>query len=86
MGFSRKEYWGGLPFFLLQGIIPTQGLNPHLLNWRVDSLPLSHLGSARRSGNGAASDKVWGMTRSMVAKEQILGSTEVKSLGVRWVV
>ena len=88
MGFSRKEYWGGLPFFLLQGIFPAQGLNLHLLNQQVDSLPLSHLGSPRRSGNGAvlASDKVWGMTRSVVAKEQILGSTKVKNLGVRWVV
>ena len=30
---------------LLQGIFPTQGLNPHLLHWQVDSLPLSHQGS-----------------------------------------
>ena len=32
--------------FLLQGIFPTQGLNPcllHLLHWQADSLPLSHL-------------------------------------------
>ena len=34
--------------FLLQGILPTQGLNLNLLqllHWQVDSLPLSHLGS-----------------------------------------
>ena len=31
--------------FLLQGIFPTQGLNPYLLDWQADSLPLSHLGS-----------------------------------------
>ena len=31
--------------FLLQGIFPTQGLNPHLLRWQADSLPLSHQGS-----------------------------------------
>ena len=34
--------------FLLQGIFPTQELNPHLLcflHWLVDSFPLSHLGS-----------------------------------------
>ena len=31
MGFSRQEYWSGL-HFLLQGIFPTQGLNPHLLH------------------------------------------------------
>ena len=30
---------------LLWGIFPTQGSNPHLLHWQVDSLPLSHLGS-----------------------------------------
>ena len=28
--------------FLQQGIFPTQGLNPGLLHWQVDSLPLSH--------------------------------------------
>ena len=44
MEFSRQEYWSGLPF-LLQEIFPTQELNPRLLNWQVDSLPLSHLGS-----------------------------------------
>ena len=31
--------------FLLQGIFLTWGLNPRLLLWQVDSLPLSHLGS-----------------------------------------
>ena len=29
MGFSRQECWSGLPF-LLQGIFPTQELNPGL--------------------------------------------------------
>ena len=43
MESSRKEYWSGLPF-LLQGIFPTQGSNPRLLRWQVDSL-LSHLES-----------------------------------------
>ena len=34
--------------FLLQGIFPTQGLNPcllHLLHRQVDSLPVCHVGS-----------------------------------------
>ena len=34
--------------FLLQGIFPSQGSNPHLLqllHWQADSLPLSHLRS-----------------------------------------
>ena len=30
---------------LLQGIFLTQGLNPRLLYWQVDSVPPSHLGS-----------------------------------------
>ena len=32
-------------YFFLQGIFLTQGLNPCLLNWQADSLPLSHQGS-----------------------------------------
>ena len=35
-------------YSLLQGIFPTQGLNPrllHFLHWQADSLPLSYLGS-----------------------------------------
>ena len=31
--------------FLLQGIFPTQGWNPHLLHWQADSWSLHHLGS-----------------------------------------
>ena len=43
MGFSRQEYGSGL-HALLQGICPTQGLNPcslHLLHWQAGSLPLA---------------------------------------------
>ena len=43
MEFSRQVYWSRLPFPL--GISLTYGLNPHLLHWEVDSLPLSHVGS-----------------------------------------
>ena len=39
MGFSRQEHWSGLPF-PLPGIFITQGWNPHLLHWQVDTLPL----------------------------------------------
>ena len=31
--------------FVFQGIFPTQGLNPCLLHWQGDSLPLSQMGS-----------------------------------------
>ena len=47
MGFFWQEYGSGC-HFLLQGIFPTQGSNPHLLHllhWQEDSLPLCHLGS-----------------------------------------
>ena len=44
MGFSRQEYWSGLPFPSPQ-ILQTQELNPCLLHWQADSLPLTHKGS-----------------------------------------
>ena len=40
MGFSRQEYWNGLPF-LLQGIFPTQEWKPHL-HCRQTLYHLSH--------------------------------------------
>ena len=42
VGFSKQEYWSGLPF-LPPGDPPTQGLNPCLLHWEAGSLPLSYL-------------------------------------------
>ena len=39
MGFSRQEYWSGLPF-PAAGNLPTQGQNPCFLHWQVNSLPL----------------------------------------------
>ena len=41
MEFSKQEYWSGLPF-PLQGIAPTQGLNPGLLHCRWILNQLSH--------------------------------------------
>ena len=38
MTLPRQEYWSGLPFSS-PGIFPTQGSNPHLLHWQVDSIP-----------------------------------------------
>ena len=35
----------GLSCSAARGIFPDQGLNPCLLHWQVDSLPLSHQGS-----------------------------------------
>ena len=47
MGFSRQEYWNGLPFppprdLPDSGIEPLSPAAPH---WQADSLPLSHPGS-----------------------------------------
>ena len=42
--FSRQEPWSGL-LFPSQGVMLTQGSNPHLLHQQVDSLPPHHLGS-----------------------------------------
>ena len=54
-------HWGG--HFLLQGILPTQGSNPHLphfLHWQADSFSLSHLGSPGFLENVAHNTPSWG--------------------------
>ena len=43
MGFSRQEYWSGLPC-PPPGDLLTRGSSPGLLHWQVDSLPPSHQG------------------------------------------
>ena len=45
MGFSRQEYWSGMP---TPGDLPGPGIEPNLLqllHWQAGSLPLCHLGS-----------------------------------------
>ena len=47
MGFSRQEYWSGLPCPLPGDLPDPEGWNRHLLcllHWQADSLPLSRLG------------------------------------------
>ena len=44
MGFSRQDCWSGLPF-LLQGIFPTQELNPGLPHYGQTLYHLSYQGS-----------------------------------------
>ena len=46
LGFSRQEYWSGLPC-TSSGDLPNQGLNPRLLlllHWQAGSLPLASPG------------------------------------------
>ena len=50
MGFSRQEYWSGVPC-PPPGDLPDPGLNPglfHLLHWQADSLPLASPGKPKR--------------------------------------
>ena len=44
MGLSRREYSSGLPFPSPVDL-PDPDVNPCLLHWQADSLPLSHQGS-----------------------------------------
>ena len=46
VGFSRQEYWSGLPF-LLQRIFPSQGSNLGLLHCTQMLYHLSHQGSGQ---------------------------------------
>ena len=53
MGFSRQEYWSGLPC-PLHGIFPTQGSNPRflcLLHWQAGSSPLAPPGTPKSEVN-----------------------------------
>ena len=45
MGFSRQEYWNGLPL-PPPGDLPGLGIEPGApVHWQADSLPLSPMGS-----------------------------------------
>ena len=57
MGFSRQEYWSGLPF-PLPGDLPNPGLNPGLLylpHWQAGSLPLVPPGKPYKCGQNITS-------------------------------
>ena len=46
MGFSRQEYWSGLPC-LSPGNLPNPGIKPRSPALQADSLPLSHQGNPK---------------------------------------
>ena len=46
MGFSRQEYWSGLPF-PSPGDIPDPGIKPRAPKLQADAYPLSHQGSPK---------------------------------------
>ena len=45
MGFSRQEFWSGLPCHP-PGDLPVPGIDPVSLALQVDSLPWSHQGNS----------------------------------------
>ena len=49
VGFSRQEYWSGLPF-PSPGDLPDPGIKPTSPELQPDSLPLSHRGSPHGTG------------------------------------
>ena len=51
MGFSRQEYWGGLPC-TPPGGLPDPGADFAYLALQADSLPLRHWGSPKLWRNG----------------------------------
>ena len=51
MGFSRQEYWSGLPC-LPPGDLPNPGIKPRSSALQVDLLPAEPQGKARNNGVG----------------------------------
>ena len=56
MGFSRQEYWSGLPF-PSPGDLPDPGMEPMSSMLQADSLPLSHWGAQNGMSPGQQSSK-----------------------------
>ena len=46
-GISQTRILEWVAIYFSRGSYQSRDLNPHLLNWQVDSLPLSHWGSPR---------------------------------------
>ena len=59
MGFSREEYWSGLPF-PSPGIFPTQGYEPRSPALQADALPSEPPGSPQAGGGGEGSPQAQG--------------------------
>ena len=54
MGFSRQEYWSGLPF-LSPRDLPNPGIKPRPLPLQADSLPAEPQGKPKNTGVGSLS-------------------------------
>ena len=80
VGFSRQEYWSGLPFSFSRGIFLIQGSNSSLLSllhWQAGSLPLSEV---------QGFNEIVGLTTPSVQEQSLLewtGQSEVPSVSQR---
>ena len=54
MGFSRQEYWSGLPF-PSPGDLPDPGIEPRSPTFQADSLPAEPQGKPKNTGVGSLS-------------------------------
>ena len=54
MGFSRQEYWSGLPC-LSPGDLPNAGTEPRSPTLQADSLPIELPGKPKNTGMGSLS-------------------------------
>ena len=80
MGFSRQEYWIGLPF-PPPGDLPDSGSNPHLfylLHWQPDSLTLEHL---RRPSRAIREAYYPNFLKKSFPPETFIGPNLVPSMG-----
>ena len=50
-GFSRQEYWSGLPF-PTPGVLPNPGIKPRSPALQADSLPTEPQGKPKNTGVG----------------------------------
>ena len=82
MGFSHGKITEVDHHFLLQGIFPTQGPNPHLLcllDWQADSLPLCHLGSPMQTASAKYLMTYWNCRRNCSREFAACGSCTIIS-------
>ena len=70
MEFPKQEYWSGLPF-PSPGDLPDPGIEPGFPVFKVNSLPLSHLGSP---------DKLLSCWSSFSQQDSLFFFKDVKSL------
>ena len=65
MGFSRQEYWSGLPF-LSPGELPDPGIEPKFPALLADALPTELCGKLLRIQKGLHIKPDWGMREGWI--------------------